>query len=134
MNKTDRKTGMYTLLPPTPKEGAGVLLTEKENTLNEKERTHMKETPALFALGRIVATPGALSLLERHGMSPMLLISRHVGGDWGSLDPDDAAANDAAVSGGDRILSNYPIDGHDRVWIITEWDRTVTTLLLPCEY
>jgi hypothetical protein len=102
--------------------------------LNEKKRTHLKEAPALFALGRIVATPGALSLLERHGMSPMLLISRHVGGDWGSLDPEDEAANNEAISGNDRLLSNYPIDGDDRVWVITERDRSVTTLLLPGEY
>lgn len=134
MNKTDRKTCKRGLLPLTPKEVTGTPLTEKDHTLNEKERTHMKEAPGLFALGRIVATPGALSLLSRHSMSPMQLISRHVRGNWGCLDPDDVTANNDAVSGNDRILSNYPIDGDDRVWVITERDRSVTTLLLPCEY
>lgn len=100
-----------------------------------KENLNSDETaPVLFSTGQIVATPGALRLLERHGMSPMLLIARHMRGDWGSLDPDDAAANTAAVSSCDRILSNYPVEGDDRVWIITEWDRSVTTLLLPSEY
>lgn len=102
--------------------------------MNAEELIHMREASDLFPLGQIVSTPGALNLLKRHGMSPMLLLFRHVRGDWGSLDPEDAAANHAAVSGGDRILSSYPIDGDDRVWIITEWDRSVTTLLLPCEY
>jgi hypothetical protein len=102
--------------------------------LNAEELTHTKEASDLFPMGQIVATPGALNLLRQHGMSPMRLFARHVRGDWGSLDPEDAAANHAALSGSDRIFSNYPIDGDDRVWIITEWDRSVTTLLLPCKY
>jgi hypothetical protein len=102
--------------------------------MNAKELTHTKEASDLFPLGQIVATPGALDLLTRHGISPMLLLVRHVRGDYGSLTSEDVAANHAAVSGYDRILSSYPIDGDDRVWIITEWDRSVTTLLLPCEY
>ncbi|HJV84707.1 MAG TPA: hypothetical protein VJ698_04470 [Noviherbaspirillum sp.] len=102
--------------------------------MKAEELTHTKDTSDLFSLGQIVATPGALDLLTRHGRSPMQLLARHVRGDWGSLDPEDAAANHAAVSENDRILSSYPIDGDDRVWIITEWDRSVTTLLLPCEY
>jgi hypothetical protein len=102
--------------------------------MNAKELTHMKEAPGLFTLGRIVVTPGALSLLSRHGMTPMQLIFRHVRGDWGCLASDDVTANNEAISGNNRILSNYPIDGDGRFWIITEWDRSVTTLLLPCEY
>lgn len=102
--------------------------------MNAKEISHTKQASDLFPMGQIVATPGALNLLGRHGMSPMLLLCRHVRGDWGDLDREDADANHAAVSGNDRILSSYLIDGDGRVWIITEWDRSVTTLLLPCEY
>jgi hypothetical protein len=47
---------------------------------------------------------------------------------------EDALANDAAVHNGERILSSYRIGEYTRVWVITEWDRSVTTVLLPCEY
>ncbi len=100
----------------------------------------------LFALGRVVATPGALELLTRHGVEPAALLSRHVTGDWGQLCRDDACANDLAVQHGDRVLSAYvlPIlpagetgesgEGAERVWVITEADRSSTCLLLPQEY
>jgi hypothetical protein len=87
----------------------------------------------LFSTGQIVSTPGALSLLEQFGVSPLSLISRHIRGDWGTLSNEDVTANNNAVSLGNRILSSYPL-GDDRVWIITEWDRSATTLLLPDEY
>jgi len=96
--------------------------------------TSTEPRPALFSTGQIVATPGALRLLEQQGIAPMLLVARHVRGDWGSLDPDDAALNVEAVRLGSRILSSYSSGDGDRVWIITEWDRSVTTLLLPEEY
>lgn len=102
--------------------------------MNKKARPQMKEASDLFTLGRIVATPRVLRLLSRHNMSPMQLISRHVRGDWGCLDPEDVTANNEAVHGNERIFSNYPIAGDDHVWVITERDRSVTTLLLPCEY
>ena len=90
-------------------------------------------------LGQVVATPGALSMLEEHGVEPLTLIVRHASGDWGDLDDEDKALNDDAVAaeGEDagRVLSAYNLDdqGH-KVWIITEWDRSVTTILLPEEY
>ena len=87
-----------------------------------------------FPLGKLVATPGALRLLEQHKAEPFDFILRHVGGDFGVLDADDLAANEAALKGGFRILSSYPIEGSERLWIITEADRSVTTLLLPRDY
>lgn len=88
----------------------------------------------LFELGQIVATPGALALLEEHGMPPGLLISRHVSGDWGDLDAEDKRMNDHAVKAGYlRVFSAYKI-GTDKFWVITEADRSVTTILLPEEY
>jgi len=61
------------------------------------------------------------------------LLERHRTGDWGNLDAEDAAANDAAVKHGGRLLSSYKV-GEEVVWIITESDRSVTTLLLPEDY
>lgn len=90
--------------------------------------------PARFTLGRIVATPGALRLLERHGISPLTLLARHATQDWGVLPPEDVAANNQALIHGDRILSSYPV-GDERVWIITEGGlREATTILRPDEY
>jgi hypothetical protein len=90
--------------------------------------------PVLFSTGQIVATPGALRLLEQQGIVPMLLVARHVRGDWGCIETDDATANVEAVRLDNRILSSYPFENGNRVWVITEWNRSVTTLLLPEEY
>ena len=86
-----------------------------------------------FLLGQIVATPGALELLDRAAVNAAELILRHQSGDWGNVPPDDAEENDRAVVNGSRILSSYPV-GEDRIWIITEADRSSTTMLLPDEY
>jgi len=89
---------------------------------------------ALFSLGSIVATPGALSLLADTQTDPLALLSRHVRGDWGEVPPEDAAENKYSVQHGFRIISSYTLGARDRVWVITEHDRSVTTLLLPSEY
>jgi hypothetical protein len=86
----------------------------------------------LFPLGQVVATPATLKLVP-----PDLLQSwlhRHQTGDWGAVGPEDWAANDRALADGDRLLSSYLADSGTKVWIITEWDRSVTTVLLPEEY
>lgn len=88
----------------------------------------------LFPTGQIVATPGALRLLEQYQVSPISLLTRHAQGDWGSVGTEDAASNTHAINQGNRILSCYFVHGDDRVWIITEWDRSSTTILLPSEY
>ena len=95
----------------------------------------------LFQLGQVVATPGALQLLKEFGVAPFTLISRHVFGDWGDLDASDQHENNMALIHGSRIFSAYDVtrgDGVDsiteKVWIITECDRSSTTLLLPSEY
>lgn len=93
------------------------------------------ESRALFPLGQIVATPGALAALAEAGESPLSLLMRHQSGDWGTLDREDRCLNDRAVEGGDRILSAYglPSTGQ-KVWVITESDRSSTCVLLPEEY
>lgn len=88
----------------------------------------------VFALGQIVATPGALALLEKARKSPSEFLSRHLRGDWGDLCRDDQAENELSLKQGFRLLSSYPVTDTDTIWIITEADRSVTTVLLPAEY
>lgn len=88
---------------------------------------------ALFPLGRVVATPAALEVLEEAGTPPVRLLARHQSGDWGEVPPEDARENESSVRGGFRIISSYDV-GESRVWIITEADRSNTCLLLPSEY
>ena len=88
----------------------------------------------LFPLGNVVATPGALEMLKSLNHSPLDYLFRHWHGDWGNLDAEDQKANQAALRYGYRLLSSYQIDEQHRLWIITEADRAVTTLLLPEEY
>ncbi len=84
-------------------------------------------------MGRVVATPGALKLLEEAGEDPFRYLSRHASGDWGEIDPHDRKENERSLKHGWRILSSYPVEDR-RIWIITEADRSVTTILLPDEY
>lgn len=86
-----------------------------------------------FVLGQIAATPAVLAHLERHGVNASEYLDRHVRGDWGDVPPEDAAENEFAVNHRLRLLSSYMIAG-ERVWIITEADRSVSTLLFPSEY
>jgi hypothetical protein len=88
----------------------------------------------LFCCGKIVATPGALALLEKVQKSPAEFLSRHLRGDWGELCPEDKTENELSLKHGFRLLSSYPVTETDTLWIITEADRSVTTLLLPSEY
>jgi hypothetical protein len=86
-----------------------------------------------FKLGRLVATPGALVAMEECGVDATTLLARHAANDWGDVDAHDKRANDRAIFDETRILSAYDVGGA-RFWIITEADRSVTTILLPEEY
>ncbi|WP_186222580.1 hypothetical protein [Burkholderia gladioli] len=89
----------------------------------------------LFSLGRVLATPGAIDLLDRTGINADYLLRRHQSGDWGVVCASDARSNDLAVVNRTRILSAYELGPHrERLWIITEANRRATTLLLPSEY
>lgn len=89
----------------------------------------------LFPLGRLLATPGAIDLLDRTGTNATSLLRRHQCGDFGDLCASDIRANQDAVLTGARILSRYEVGTRrGRVWIITESDRRTTTILLPSEY
>lgn len=95
---------------------------------------------ARFRLGRMVATPGALAALDEAGQNPLVFLARHMIGDWGDLDTSDQRANDEAcqhegnLEHQGRILSAYKTRLGVKVWVITEYDRSVTTLLRPEEY
>ncbi len=88
---------------------------------------------APFPLGRILATPGALKALREAGEDLLNYLSRHASGDWGELDAHDRRENELALKHGRRLLSSYPV-GEGRLWVITEADRSATTILLPEEY
>jgi len=86
---------------------------------------------SLFELGRLSATPRAKDFLNQG--EAMEIIRRHSKGDWGDLSEEDKKENDLSVKEGFRILSSYRIRGK-KIWVITEADRSVTTLLFPDEY
>jgi hypothetical protein len=89
----------------------------------------------LFPLSRLVATPGALVLLRRSAGEDLLpaLLERHRSGEWGEVSSEDAYENEFSVRYGFRIVSSYRVAG-EKLWVITERDRSATTLLLPSEY
>ena len=93
----------------------------------------IRNQPA-FELGQIVATPGALAALKKAGQQPGEFLTRHVHREWGDLDDEDRKENEYSLEHGFRLLSAYKTNAGDRLWIITEADRSVTTLLLPEEY
>ncbi len=84
-------------------------------------------------LGRVVATPGALRTILNAGNSPFDYVARHASGDWGDLCEFDRRQNEIALRDGHRVFSSYDAPA-GRVWVITEADRSVTTILLPEEY
>jgi hypothetical protein len=89
---------------------------------------------ALFSLGQLVATPGALAALSDAEQSPSAFLRRHQTGDWGELCDEDKRENELSLKHGFRILSAYRTTRDIRLWVITEADRSVTTILLPEEY
>jgi hypothetical protein len=87
-----------------------------------------------FELGRVVATPGALRALERTEQLPAEFLDRHVNGDWGEVPDEDKQENELSVEHGFRIVSAYTTSAGEKIWVITEADRSYTTILLPSEY
>lgn len=87
-----------------------------------------------FELGVVVATPGALEVLGNLEVSPSELVERHAAGDWGDVPSEDARENEYGLQYGFRVISSYPLPGGERIWVITEADRSSTCLLLPTEY
>jgi hypothetical protein len=90
------------------------------------------KTMPKFLLGQIVATPNALNKIPNDEI--LTALSRHERGDWGILDPEDLESNEQALLKGGRLFSRYFTSQNVKFWIITEWDRSVTTVLLPEDY
>src|SRR4051794_6022066 len=94
-------------------------------------RVYMAIPATKFPLGRIVMTANAAARLDAVAVHASL--RRHAAGDWGDLPPEDAAQNEFGLKHGERLFSAYGT-GEDRFWIITERDRSVTTVLMPEDY
>jgi hypothetical protein len=87
-----------------------------------------------FSPGSVVATPGALEAIRASGEEPLPFLQRHLAGDWGDVDEHDRRENELSLVHGFRLLSAYTLNSGTKIWIITESDRSATTLLLPEEY
>lgn len=116
----------------------GRVLTISSSPADVDETPAIAEVTAapLFNPGRIVMTAAVSHLVEAGQLDPTPVLQRHLAGDWGELCDNDRASNQTALSLGDRLFSSYDIDAGDesRLWIITEADRSYTTLLLPNDY
>ena len=100
-----------------------------------KSKSKVTENQAeLSPLGQIVATPGALEALKSSRQTPAEFLTRHATGDWGDLSADEMAENEFSIKNGFRLLSSYLTASGQRLWVITEAQRDLTTLLLPDEY
>jgi hypothetical protein len=93
-----------------------------------------RRTEPRFPLGTTVATPDALDAIAAAEQLPGDFLDRHVVGNWGEVSNEDAGLNDEALIHGERLLSVYLTSLGVRLWVITEADRSVTTILLPSEY
>lgn len=88
----------------------------------------------LFLVHRAIVTSNAVVALMDAGQSATEFLDQHVHGDWGDLCDEDKQSNELALKNGGRLLSVYRLRTGSKIWIITEWDRSVTTVLLPEDY
>lgn len=91
-----------------------------------------RQRQVTFPLGRLMTTPGALELFSQDEMLDAL--QRHARGDWGDVSEEDREENETALQHGFRLVSTYHTKTGHKFWIITEADRSATTVLLPSEY
>ena len=96
--------------------------------------THKQSTITRFALGQTFITPGAEEALHIAGQTATEFLRRHMSGDWGELSDEDVRENEFSLKEGLRLLSAYKTGKGQKLWIITEADRSATTILLPSEY
>jgi hypothetical protein len=87
-----------------------------------------------FNPGQVVATPGALAAIGVSGESLFDYLTRHLSGDWGDVNAEDAQENELSLKHSWRLLSAYTLKSGTKIWVITEADRSSTCLLLPEEY
>jgi len=119
-------TTLHPALPEAcPRSSSGESMTEPSVPTLSQPR---------LPLGHLLATPGAVAALTLAGVSIFRLLNRHARGDWGDLSDEDRQQNDLAIITGQRVLSSYPLETGQRIWVITESDRAATTVLLPEDY
>ena len=94
----------------------------------------LNEQTPLFSLGQTVMTIGAREALEDSNELPITFLAKHQSGDWGIVGREDKQENEFSIKNGFRLLSAYMTTNSEKIWIITEADRSVTTILLPEEY
>ena len=97
----------------------------------------MAQQKTLFSMGKLVWTRGVndrIAVDAEFAKMVMNSLRRHATGDWGDLPEEDKKENELSLREGFRLLSAYEAEGLPKIWIITEWDRSVTTVLFPDEY
>jgi len=104
-----------------------------QEILMTTDLAHPNTSPPLFNLGQVVATPGALTKMNALNIQPTDLLMRHVTGDWSNMGEEDCLSNQEAVQQGFRVFSAF-VFNEQKLWVITEADRSSTTILLPEEY
>ena len=107
---------------------------ERRPEQGEQNRDEDEGPKPLFDLGQVVGTPGVLESLRQAEEEPLTYLLKHVTGDWGDLPEQDIEENRRSLEQDLRIFSAYHLNTGVKIYVITEWDRSVTTLLLPEEY
>src|SRR6202163_232304 len=102
--------------------------------MRRNHNTTCQASVTRFALGQTFITPGAEEALQIAGQTAIEFLRRHMSQDWGELSEDDVRENELSLKEGFRLLSNYRTVKGQQLWIITEADRSATTVLLPSEY
>ena len=102
--------------------------------MRQNHNTTRQATVTRFALGQTFITPRAEEAIQIAGQTEIEFLRRHMSGDWGELSEDDVQENELSLKEGFRLLSAYQTGKGQKLWIITEADRSATTILLPSEY
>lgn len=102
--------------------------------MRQNSNTNRETTVRRFALGQTFVTPGAEEALQVAGQTAIEFLRRHMSCDFGELSDDDLNENEISLKNGFRLLSNYRTGKGQQLWVITEADRSATTILLPSEY
>jgi hypothetical protein len=106
-------------------------LTIRNKKVNETNQNRRLAGYSRLTFGRLAITPNASLRLRTEEV--LTALRRHASGDWGDLCPEDTLANETALNEGGRLFSAYG-QGEERFWVITEVDRSLTSVLLPEDY
>lgn len=102
--------------------------------LNTSAKSETTAGATRFPLGQTLITPGAQEAIREAGQLPLEFLLKHQAGDWGEVCEEDRRENELSLKEGFRLLSAYRTREGEKLWVITEWDRSATTILLPEEY